>query len=615
MAEDTSNKTSLPSPGTPIDVAPDLRPYIVQTLNGYKREAMTNRATGLNPRDPKWEQNTNLYWNRYDFSNKADWQAKETMPEVPAYVDRFAAALKEALVAVPDGFYTIEDPYDTEHDMTDAIKRLTDAWLSTSGRNQVGHTLAFPSVFEEQVKLGAIKAMASVTTWKEDVPGGRVAIETMDPSFVWLDHTYRNLYRVRRVEIDTHDLQKMARMKSTTGQPLFDLEQLDQCVTAQVAAAAFDDTQRKMQQTGTGQEISSNRRPIYLDEYVATVIGPDGKVIGEDNSLYLVANEQYLFRGPEKNPFWHGKDWLIYAPMVTAPLSVYGRSYMEDFGSVATTFTNLTNLILDAVQTSALNAFALVPAALENPEQARSGVGPNKTFLLNDGYRPEDFAKKLELGRLDDGAVKVWEALKQELSEAAGMNEIAMGQFAPNSRTSATEVSETQSSSSAVIRSLAQTVETRWLDPQLDLVWKTGLQHFRANDPRVIAAVGEEMASAIALRRKEFVTRPMTFQARGITTMIQKSRAFQSLMQLLQVISQSQELLAAFMQKVDPEKFLAYLFNLSGIDPNKLGRSAREQLTKQVMQPMMGAAAAAPQPSPAASAAMGQATTAMGIGA
>ena len=66
---------------------------------GYKREAVTNRSTGMNPRDDKWRDNMDLYWNRVDFSTKAEWQSKNVMPEVPSYVDRFAAALKEAMNA------------------------------------------------------------------------------------------------------------------------------------------------------------------------------------------------------------------------------------------------------------------------------------------------------------------------------------------------------------------------------------------------------------------------------------------------------------------------------------------------------------------------------------
>ena len=63
------------------------------------------------------------------------------MAEVPSFVDRFAAALKEALISVPSGFYTVSDPADREGDLSQAIKSMTDVWLSTAGRNQLGQLL------------------------------------------------------------------------------------------------------------------------------------------------------------------------------------------------------------------------------------------------------------------------------------------------------------------------------------------------------------------------------------------------------------------------------------------------------------------------------------------
>lgn len=560
-----------------LDSPDDLE--IVMALEGYRQEADLARKGGLNPRDAKWEQNLNLYWNRYDFSKKADWQAKEVMPEVPSFVDRFAAAMKEALVASPDGFYTVEDPFDTEGDLADAIKRMTDIWLSTVGRAQNGHTLGFPAVFEEQMKLGALTACSGVVLWKEDVKGGRVAFETVDPRFVWLDHTYRDLYRVRRTELDKFDLIAMAKATTKGGKSVFNLSEIERLITQ----VNIMDNAAREQMTGSGTQITTGRTPIVMDEYIATVVSATGKVLAH-KALMVVANGQFLIRGPEANPYWHGKDWLVYAPLVTAPLSVYGRSYMEDFGSIANTFTELTNLIIDAVRMSAMNAFVLVPSMLANPNQASEGVHPNKVFLLEDGFRAEDFAKNLELGTLDQGAIEVWQAMKSELSEAAGINEVGLGQFAPKGRTSATEISTTQSNSSALVRSVAQTAEVRFVDVVLDLVWKTGMQHVEKSDQRFAMAAGEELWMTLMARRKEIVAHPITFQAHGISAIIAKSQMLEALVGLLQIIAQSPELLAAFMQAVDVNKLLALLFNLSNIDMKRLQLSKREQMIRDVMQ-------------------------------
>lgn len=592
-------------------ILPEATPktrQIIDTLVGYKREAESNRKSGMNPRDDKWRQNLDLYWNRYDFSEKAAWQSKNVMPEVPSYVDRFAAALKEALVATPNGFYTVTDPYDTENNLTQPIKNMTDVWLSSIGRNQIGQTMDFSTVFEEQVKLGALMNMSAVVLWKDDVPGGRVAIETVDPRFIWMDHTYRNLYRIRRTEIDMADLARMATSTSAKGKPLYNLSEMNRLVGTKV-----QDRQEQRELTGNGEEVVSERKPIILDEYIASVVDDQGQLI-MDNEVVIVADDTYLIRGPEKNPFWHGKDWLVYTPLMPVPMSPYGRSYMEDFGSTAKVFNDMTNLILDSVYMSGMKAFAMVPSMLTDPTQAATGVWPNKTFMLEEGYGAEDFLKAIDLGRLDAGAVQIWQAIKSELSDAAGMNEIGLGQLPDKTHIAATAVAGAQQSSSMITRSIAQTIETRFLDPMLDLVWKTGLQHAQPNDMRMSAAVGDQWYPTLIGQRKELIKRPITFQARGISALIQKQQKLQALLGVLQIIAQNPNLMQAFMQRVDIKKFVDLLFNLTNVDISKLEPTQRDQLIASVAGPMAGIADQATQGSAATPTTVGSdLATSMGV--
>lgn len=600
---------SLPLPITAdIPEQTDDDSKLVQKLVGYKKEAVHNRKSGLNPRDDKWMQNIDLYWNRYDFSTKADWQSQNVMPEVPAFVDRFAAAFKDLMVSTPNGFYTVTDPYDTNSDLMPAIKNMTDAWLSIAGRNQIGQTMDFSTVFEEQVKLGALTSMAATVQWKDDVPGGRVAIETADPRMVWLDHTYRNLYRVRQTEVDLADVVRMGSQTSSKGKPIYDVDAITRLVGQRLRSQ-----QLKRELTGHGEEETSDRKTIVLDEYIATVVGDNGKLI-MDNEVCIVADDTYLIRGPEKNPFWHGKDWLVYTPMSIVPLSPYGRSYMEDFGSMAKVFTDLTNLLLDATYMSAMKSFVMVPSMLTDPTQANTGFHPNKVWFLDEGYSAEEFAKALDLGSLDAGAVQIWQAVKSELSDAAGMNEISMGQLPDKTHISANATAGAQQSASAMLRSVAQTVETRFLDPMLDLTWKTGLQHASKTDSRMATAVGMDMYQALLGARRELITRPITFQAKGISALIQKQQKLQALLGVLQVIAQNPNLMAAFMQRVDIDKFLSMLFDLTNVDLSKMTLSEREQAIKSVVQPMQATAGQVPGGAPSAPAVKSMGDVAQGMG-
>jgi hypothetical protein len=558
---------------------------IVMALQSFWNESDSNRKSGLNPREDKWRENLNLYWNRYDFSKKAQWQSKETMPEVPAFVDRFAAAMKEALVAIPEGFYNVIDPADAENDLAESVQDITDVLLTKVGRTASGTIIPFSAFFEEQCKLGAIMAMCNTVTWKTDVPEGRVSMETVDPRMVWLDHTGRNMYRIRRIEIDRHELQKMVKEKDKKNNPIWKLGNMESLINS----LTLYDLVYRQEAAGHGMTTTSPRAPVTLDEYIATVVNNVGEVVAE-RSLCVVANQKFLIRGPEDNPFWHGSDWLVYTPLVPTPLSVYGRTYMEDFGSVAHTFTELTNLLLDAAFAASLKAWAIAPGMLINPEQLASGVTPNKVFMLEEGVNPKEFAQALELGTLSSEGVQMWQMLKNELTEASGTNEIGLGQFAPKSRTTATEINQTQQSSSAIVRSIAQTVETRWLDQNLDLVWKTGLQHLKGTNKAMTAAAGD-MWQALYANRKELIERPFTFQARGISNTMKRAQDFKALMTIFQIIGSNPQLSQQFFQEVPLPKFLDKLLELSGVDFSKMKATQRDQAMSAIQGPMQQAMA------------------------
>ena len=133
---------------------------IVQVLDTYRREAMMARRTGDNPRDLVWEDNYNIYWNRFDWSKKAPWQAREVLPEAPQFVHRWAAAMTEALLRDGDWF-EVKDPADTNGDLAVSIKKFMNVLLARVGRNQMGQQMDFRGVFEEQMILGALSASAA----------------------------------------------------------------------------------------------------------------------------------------------------------------------------------------------------------------------------------------------------------------------------------------------------------------------------------------------------------------------------------------------------------------------------------------------------------------------
>ena len=326
----------------------------------------------------------------------------------------------------------------------------------------------------------------------------------------------------------------------------------------------------------------------------------DEDEIVAENALCIVANEKFLIRGPEPNPFWHKRDWLVLTPMISVPRSVSGKSYMENWAPVARAFVEMTNLILDGAFMAAMKAFAGVPDLLEDPTELEEGIHPNKFFSLESGTDPSMFIKEIELGSVDTGAIAVWQALKAELREGGLFNEISLGQLPPKGDITATEINRSSQSSSSIIRSIAEVIEERHLEPVLHLVWTTGLQHMSENDEELKSELGEERFNMIFSNRKELAEKHMTFVVRGISKVIEQASQLQSLMLVLQIVGSNELLLREFLAKYSIGRVLQSMLRLMHIDTKSLEPTERDKLLEGLAQPVGADVPAAPGGSPPA---------------
>ena len=534
---------------------------LVTLLTSYREEAESARKTGWGGRDEIWEDNTDLYFNRFDFSKKASWQSKQPMPEASLYIDRWAAALRSALI-VPGVWYSVETPIP---ELEPAFRKFLGYWLERCGTSPTGYPTGFDRIFEDQAKLAALMSCAASVTWEAGRPGSigmrdRVRVDTVDPREVLLDPTYRGLYRIRRSEVDYYQL--VARAKANPD--LWDMAAIKR-LGATRSEEEGEDRERLVDH---GTTISMVRRPIALDEYLAVILDDEGNDLYGSRQLCVVANGNFLIRGPEQNPYWHGFDWIVFASAISVPLAVYGKTYVETWGDIARTFVALTNLIIDAGMLASMNAFALVADALANPEDAKTGVFPNKTFILAPGADPDRFIREIKLGDLPSTAFNVWTALKQEMREGAATNDLDLGQAVPKGDVTATEINEVRAGGTALIQSIATSLETGCVDPILNLVFQTGLQHFREDDEALHLALGDEYFQMFVTRRADFVRLAPAFRARGISGLIERSQKLKAMLQIVQAMGSSPILQQALLQSIGFTKFVQQLIVLVGLDPN-----------------------------------------------
>ena len=531
---------------------------IVKILDGYKVEMEFGRESGSGNRDQVWSNNVDQVWNRYDFEGKEDWQAQETMPEAPQFVNRWASSMVEGLVR--DGeFYTVDHPEDDKKLLEGAIKKALNYWLSRCHRTPLGHPVEFVAVFEDLMKLGAMMNLCAAVTWKERDGAGYVSVQPVDPREVWLDPTGRGQYRRKKTMIDRHELDAKKDQKDADGKPIYKKD-----VIEKLQHQIDDDQQKKEKLAGHNKHQTSSRVPVVLDEYLCNIVNNEGKLVHQ-NVLCVVANDKWLIRGPEKNPFWHEMDWLVYASAVTVPLSVYGKTYMEDWSGLMNTFVHLTNLILDGVNTSVMNAYVANPFALEDPNQIKEGFYPN---IILYGDEDEDIAniiKEVELGKLPVEAVTIWQAIKKELQEGAAFSELSLGQLSRGEKT-ATEVGVSERGSNQSRKANARSIETNFLEVILNLMWKTGLQHFDENDREMKSVVGEANFKMLMKNRQEFIKRNITFRVNAISGLIERQEKLQKLFQVLQLASSNELFMKALLEKIPVDALFNQIMDLIGID-------------------------------------------------
>jgi hypothetical protein len=496
------------------------------------------------------------------------------MPEVPLFVERFTAALTQALVQAGQ-FYTIEDPTKKLRPIMPLVERFVKVLLDRSGRNQTGHRIGFERPFGDSIKAGCMMMVGMSVTWQD----GALRVEPVDARELYFDPSGRGLYRIRKYPIDRHQLEAWAEQEDSARKPLFDKEAI-----ARVIGTATQDVEAQLEKersSGHGQETKWQRKPVEIMEFLATILDREGKAAGE-KELVIVANDQEIIRGPEPNPYWHGRDWIIAAPLITVPFSQYGRTYVESFRQLADAFTELTNLINDAIFTNTMNAFIAWPGKFLDPKQLDEGMSPNKIFLADDEECGTDEMplKTLELGdpRAVRDAVAVWQGTKQELREGGMQNELNLGQLPPKGDITATEIMESKEGTNTLTTQIAGNTEDFVLAPIVELAWMTGLQMLDPDDADLADELGPEVVAMLTAQREDFRRRRFRFKAKGITGMIERARRIKNLLSFLQVVSSNEVLLREFLDRFSGEKIIERLLRDFGIDPADLEKSQEERL-------------------------------------
>lgn len=563
---------------------------VISAINQYRNESDQSRRRVLVRGDRNWQ----TYLGRQDFSHKQEGQSAEFLPKVPVSVEQLAALIKRGMVQFGD-YFSVDIDQQLGELVSGAQLRamlkpfLNDLWGPNNNPER------FSTVISDGVKVALLKNLiilkvhgGFMTRRKfefertEEGPQVRadearewkLRIDLVRIEDYYPDPTGAGMYEIHRVERDFHEIQAMA------DDGIYDKEAVKQL--AGTSHERPDD--EKLSETDRNQEETTApgfRRRVLIDEFWGTILDLNGRIVHR-NVVATVANERYLIRPPEPNPFWHQESPFVVAPLVRVPHSVWHKAIYDHASDLNLAINEMFNLMLDGGMAAVWGIKQIRLEDLEDPSQVENGVKQGVTLAVKQTL-PHN-AKVLETiseGDVPKDAMAVFEFLNREFTSAAMTNELKLGALPPK-QVLATEVLESSQSQNLMLDGLVADVEVNVIGEALRKAFLCMLQN--AEDiPEVAFTSATDKKVALAIMRASPEERFALFAGRcqfrvsGLSATMTRALDFQKVMALLQAVGTQPLLLQAFMKKFSPDRTLEHLIRTLNINPENIEKTLEEQ--------------------------------------
>lgn len=536
-------------------------------------ETLSVRAS--EPRRREWDRSWNLYNNVYDFSTKAAWQSKNSVPRINMAVRTAVFMVKKALIGPLRTFHV--DGYGefgklaacyidklVQHHLDDAnfVTNITDS-LHAGLLSSLMVLKVYP-VYEDdtEVKLFDPRSMpvssmnGPIITRK--FKRLKMRIDPVDPYHIHLDPSGGNRYKIQDMTMDLYSFKKLAEQPGSG----YDMEVVKQIIESYAPQTSTDgdksqDELRAGQMPDTKEPPS--RKTVVLKEYWGDIWDKQGQLIAE-NCTYVIANNKYLVKKPIKNKLPGGDPYIV-SPIVRKPFSVWHQGFVETVAGLQVMMTELLNLIIDANFFASAKAFEVDIDMVYDPNEFIDGIYPGKTFKKRGGgFSQSPMIREINIGNVAQQALPIYQALDREFGSGVGVNEFTMpGNRSSGSRTTATEVMAKDQSSSGFMEEVAKTIEEGVIVPLLDKVLHYMIEYqINFTDPYLTELLGADEAMKLEVLmgnpgfRMAMHKAPIKFRAKGLSTMVARFREFDKILMFGKTILQNPQTL----QYIDMKKFL-----------------------------------------------------------
>ena len=603
-------------------------------MRQYRAEAQKAREPRLKRNSRNWD----AFLGLQDWSHKRPGQSKEFLPEVAMAKEQVSAFVKRALTAFGDWF----TPEFTQETLLTSgqARKLLQYKLDDSASNGVNIDEDFAALVADAVTVGLLgslmvlkvhgrtvdkarfttergyqlipqpdgSALPTMTTEliRKQVPTWQLVIDLIPPESYLPDPLGRGLYEMHEVERDLWEVQAMAEAG------VYDPRVVEQIEDDYTQEEERSWSTREVDREGRLQASPSFRKRIVILECWGSLLNERGRLV-EENRVCAMANNKYLIRPPEPNPFWHGERPFVTRPLLRVPFSVWHKALFDHAVDLNFAMNELYNLMFDGGMASVWGINAIRPDLLDDPRQVADGIPQGTTLVLKEGETSSlPVYEQVGTGKVPAEAMAMFQVTQQQFQTATQVNAVRLGQN-PGKDTTATAVMEAQQSSNNFFDGMIGEAD-KLIAKVLRLSWSNMMQYWEDFDAEeVIAAIGEQGALAMAQLSPAERFRQLTgckFKVSGLSAVISRVRDFQKMVALMGIAGQNPIMGMSFLQSYSPQKIWAYLFKSLNVDPDSVKMDPEEQAqAPALMQSLQaslggagpaGAEGAPPVPAPVA---------------
>jgi len=526
---------------------------IIDQIRRLRQEAIDRNQLIMDRALECWEQ----YRNEQDFSDKASWESRITLAKGHAAVKHFVANILR-LLTQSEQWVSVEDVGAENPLMQLSTGVPSFAPFVERGVLKLADNAGFKEPLREALEFagatmfGALKVIWQHTpTWHTTIEqgeqglqlrqqqklAGKLGIYSLDP---WRVHFGpRTQGGSKRIDFIIEDSDAdLADLISLGG-----FENLGEFLEQDRKPSSTDDPSYEDRHSiREANDAARVRRRIELWDFWGSLIDPETQeTVAEDMHIIVGNGEQIVKYG--ENQLWDKKPpYILFSPLIVAG-RFPGGGILEMNLEIKRAIDRIAQMWETHLHFSVLPMWEAELSALENPEDAATGVFPGKIFRKKIGLGQNQVFRPLLINPLGADSFNTVIAFDKEYQRGTFITEQTQGLIDAKGETTATEIQQTAFASTLILADMAAHLELECLSPLGEMIWDRMFQFMDItslpNWSMLIGGnVGQFLDNLPQQLRMEFVRGLYVFKARGLSRVIERSQQRNALLQWVQTVSQ-----------------------------------------------------------------------------